>query len=73
MDRRGSIANVAYFNISYISNGLQWVRSRIVGNSTSHAVVGVRFENFSINGTRVRSLADLGTLDNAYVRNVSFA
>ena len=72
MDRRGSISNVGYFNISYVSNGLQWVRSRIVGNSTAHAVVGVRFENVSINGTRVRTLADLGTLDNAYVRDVSF-
>jgi hypothetical protein len=72
MNRRGAVRNVLYSNISYVSNGLQWVRSRVVGNSTAHAVVGVRFEDFTINGTKVSSLADLGTVDNSFLRNVSF-
>jgi hypothetical protein len=73
MDRRGSISNVLYSNVSYTSNGLQWVRSRIVGNSTVHAVDGVQFKDFRINGSLVHSLEDLNTLDNAFVTNVSFA
>jgi hypothetical protein len=44
-----------------------------VGNSTVHAVDGVRVVDFAINGTAVRSLQDLGTLNNSFVRGVSFA
>jgi hypothetical protein len=74
MNHRGAISNVLYSNISYRSNGLQWVRSRMAGNSSAHAVAGVRIEGFSINGTRVRSLADLGIIpsNQSFVRNVSF-
>ena len=38
-----------------------------------HAVSGVRVEAFTTNGSVVRSLADLNTLSNAFVRNVTFA
>lgn len=74
MAHRGAISNVLYSNISYTSNGLQWVRSRMVGNSTAHAVAGVRIEGFSINGTQVRSLEDLGIIlsNQSFLRNVSF-
>eukprot|EP01043_Picozoa_sp_COSAG02_P034018 COSAG02_NODE_2355_length_9073_cov_3.811901_6_plen_144_part_00 len=73
MLHRGHITNVLYSNITYRSNGLQWVRSRMYGNDTSHAVVGVNIEDFTIDGKLVRSLGDLGVVANAFVRNVTFS
>ena len=73
MARRGSISDVVYSNVTYRPNGLQWVASRMVGNSTAHAVDGVHFDGFLLNGTAVASLAQVGTLSNAFVRGVTFA
>ena len=43
------------------------------GNSTSHAISDVAIDGFVINGTLARTLADLGVVSNAFVRNISFA
>jgi hypothetical protein len=57
----------------YRSNGLTWLQSRMFGNSTSHAISGVRIEDFTVNGTLAHALEDLGIVSNQFVRNVSFA
>jgi|EP01044_Picomonas_judraskeda_P005683 hypothetical protein len=46
--------------------------SRMVGNSTQHSVSGLRFDNFTVDGTHVGSLAALGAATNGFVYNVSF-
>jgi polygalacturonase len=73
MARRGSISNVTYSNTTYRSNGLQWVLSRIVGNSTEHSVDEVRFDDFTLDGTAVMALEDMHTLNNSFVEHVSFS
>ena len=49
-----------------------WINSRMVGNSSQHAINNVVIEDFTINGTAVQSLADLNTLPTTYVYNVTF-
>ena len=70
MSRRGSISDVLYDNVTYRSNGIGWVSSRMVGNSSAHAVDGVHINGFTINGTAVTSLAQLGTLQSGLLREV---
>jgi hypothetical protein len=72
MSNRGSISNVVYSNVTYRGNGLTWINSRMVGNSTTHAVSDVRIDAFTINETVVKSLEDLNTLNNSFVYNVTF-
>jgi hypothetical protein len=73
MGRRGSIHNVVYSNVTYRSNGLQWVLSRMVGNSTAHVIDGVHFKGFTINGTAVMALEDMHTINNSFVEHVTFS
>eukprot|EP00040_Diaphanoeca_grandis_P016011 m.82379 g.82379 ORF g.82379 m.82379 type:complete len:496 (-) comp25512_c0_seq1:161-1648(-) len=73
MLNRGTISDVVYSNITYRSNGLQWIMSRMMGNSTTHGVSRIHFDDFTINGSEIRSLADLNTLNNSFVSNVTFS
>jgi hypothetical protein len=45
----------------------------MVGNSSRHAIDGVRFEGFTIDGAPAMSLADLHIVNNTFLRNVSFS
>lgn len=72
INRRGSISNVTYSNVTYDTHGLEWLQSRFYGNSTAHAVADVSVDQFYIDGKLAHSLKDLGVVSNEFVRNVTF-
>eukprot|EP00729_Bicosta_minor_P003313 gene3313-32908_t len=73
MLNRGSISNIVYSNVTYRSNGLTWINSRMVGNSTRHGIRNVVVDAFVINGSLVKSMQDLNTITNPFVQNITFS
>lgn len=69
---RGSIANVKYQNIYYHTNGLSYLRSRLVGNSSVFGVQDITFDKVLIDGSLARSLSDINASTNSFVSGVTF-
>jgi len=47
---RGSIANIEYNRVAYHSNGLSYLFSDFMGNSSQHAVSNVSLQDIEIDG-----------------------
>ena len=69
---RGAIYNLMYSNVTYHPNGVRWLKSRLLGNSSSHPVAGLSLDNVLVGINHVRNLRDINASVNAFVRNVSF-
>ena len=69
---RGSIAGVHYRRVQHHTNGVAWLYSRLLGNSSAHNVTGVVLEDVTVDGKRALSLHDINATANAYVHNISF-
>ena len=55
-NERGTISGLNYTNVTYNSNGVRWLKSRLLGNSSSHPVEGLAFDTVSIGGIPVEKL-----------------
>ena len=68
---RGEISQITMENIQVETNGMRFIYSQLAGNSSAHAVRGVRVQNLTIDGTVAKSLADLNATTNQFVSGVS--
>eukprot|EP00039_Didymoeca_costata_P033616 m.43262 g.43262 ORF g.43262 m.43262 type:complete len:506 (+) comp9960_c0_seq1:157-1674(+) len=73
VSQRGYITNVTYMNVSYIPNRVTFLQSRMVGNSSVHAIRDVDFQDFTIAGKKISSLSDLNVTNNSFVYNITFS
>lgn len=73
MTRRGFIYDIVFSNLTYLPHRIAYLFSRLLGNSSAHAVHDVRFEGVSIAGKVARGLDDLNATANAFVANVTFS
>lgn len=59
IDKRGSVDNVRFSNITYNPNKIEYLFSRLLGNSSQHKIGNVVFNDFKIGSNYVTSLSDL--------------